>query len=68
MGKTSVFGIRLTPELAAKLDRLAIDTNRSKGQIVRWLLERAETTGAPDIRFAQQPGGDSGAKGHDADD
>jgi len=46
---TEMLAIRLAPEQSAKLSRLAETTGRSKGGVLRELLARAETSGAPDL-------------------
>jgi predicted transcriptional regulator len=46
--KTDFFAVRLKPAELATLDRLALETDRSKSAIVRRLIDLAETL--PDAR------------------
>lgn len=49
-------GVRLTPTLAAKLDRLAKRTHRTRAQVLRLLIQRA-TISDLDARLPREGGG-----------
>lgn len=50
--------VKMTPEMAAKLTRLAAETRRSKSAVVRLLVEQAVAGRWRDVRLADDGGSD----------
>jgi len=45
-------GVRMDPDLRAKLEELAARTGRTKSQVLRLLVEQARATAMPDVMLA----------------
>ena len=54
MLKTEFVQVRLTPEDLAKLVRLARDADRTRSDVLRLLVRRADVKSLPDSKLAEE--------------
>lgn len=60
MHKSTTTSVRLDPNRYAKLEQLAARTRRSKGAVLRMLLDQARLASVPDIELVAGGAGKDG--------
>ena len=51
--RTEFVGVRLSPDELEKLERLAQDTERTRSDVLRLLVKRADVTTLPELKLAE---------------
>ena len=53
MTKTEVVNVRMSQDELAKLERLAHDAQRTRSDVLRLLVKRADVNSLPDVKLAE---------------
>ena len=53
VNKSELVAVRLTPDELEKLERLAQDAQRTRSDVLRLLVKRADVSTLPDVKLAE---------------